>query len=365
MKKTAQTGLLKVHGLHESYYTGKLEAYLHAKGLAYELIEMDTHGFKRCARITGVAQMPQLELPDGSWLTDSTRIIEHFERELPQPALYPSDPAVNFIADLLEDFGDEWLWRPAMYYRWSFAEDARQLSDRLARGMLRDVPLPLICRRWLIKRRQRQLFLKRDGITRDTAPLVEALYPQVLAAMAAALVERPFLLGARPTQADMGFFGSMFRHFTSDPTAARIMREQGPLVHTWVERLWNLQPARFDQLTMPTELPAGLAPLLAMLCQDYLPYLDANEQALTNCAKRVHWQFRGVTFSTPNNPYQRHCWQRLRWRYQSLPAAQRARVDDWLGDSAAVSLLNKSTQPDIVAASPGSIGKKTVNSHWR
>ncbi|MFZ4481029.1 MAG: glutathione S-transferase N-terminal domain-containing protein, partial [Rhodoferax sp.] len=72
--------LLRVHGLDVSYFTGKLEAYLRAKGLSYELVEMDTRSFRRCARITGVAQMPQLELPDGRWLTDSTQIIAHFER---------------------------------------------------------------------------------------------------------------------------------------------------------------------------------------------------------------------------------------------------------------------------------------------
>ena len=358
------TGLLKVHGLSESYFTGKLEAYLRAKGLAYALLEMDTRTFRRCARITGVAQMPQLELPDGRWLTDSTGIIEHFERELPSPAIYPADPALNFIADLLEDFGDEWLWRPAMYYRWNFAEDACLLSDRLARGMLRDVPLPLACRRWLIKRRQRQLFLKGDGITRDTAPLVEALYPQVLGAMSSALANRTFLLGNRPTQADMGFFGSMFRHFYSDPTAARIMRTQAPLVHAWVERLWKLQPAQFEQLPMPAELPEGLQALLKMLGEDYLPYLIANEQAVDNGAKRVYWQYREVTFNTPSSPYQRHCWQRLRWHYQLLTEGQRVRTDDWLGDSTARVLLSKTVLPHSVAKTPDNPAGKPLDSRW-
>jgi hypothetical protein len=50
---------------------------------------------------------------------------------------------MSWLADLLEDFGDEWLWRPALYYRWAFREDARLMSDRLARGMLRDIPLPV------------------------------------------------------------------------------------------------------------------------------------------------------------------------------------------------------------------------------
>ena len=34
------------------------------------------------------------------------------------------------------DAFDEWLWRPALYYRWAFADDARLMSARLAGGML-------------------------------------------------------------------------------------------------------------------------------------------------------------------------------------------------------------------------------------
>ena len=357
-----QRGLLRVHGLDLSYFTGKLEGYLRAKGLDYELVEMDTRAFKRCGKITGVAQMPQLELPDGRWLTDSTAIIEQFEREHSEPAIYPSDPALCFVADLLEDFGDEWLWRPAMYYRWAFAEDARQLSDRLARGLLRDVPLPLVIRRGLIKRRQRQLFLKGDGITALTAPVVEALYPQILDALQSALTDRPFLLGQRPSQADMGFFGSMFRHFYSDPTGARIMRERAPRVRAWVERLWHLTPAAYSHLPHSAFIAGGLEPLRAILCGDYLPYLRANEQTVEHGEKHVHWQSQGVRFTTPSSPYQRHCWQRLRARFQGLQPPQQQQVGDWLDDPAVSAMLQLSA-PAACAKAPSS--HKVLDQRWR
>ena len=362
MSTANQAGLLKVHGLDLSYFTGKLEGYLRAKGLAYQLVEMDTRAFRRCGKITGTAQMPQLELPDGRWLTDSTAIIDQFEREFPQPAIYPDDPALCFIADLLEDFGDEWLWRPAMYYRWAFAEDARQLSDRLARGLLRDVPLPLVIRRGLIKRRQRQLFLKGDGITAQTAPIVEALYPQILDAMEGVLAVQPYLLGQRPSQADMGFFGSMFRHFYCDPTGARIMRERAPQVLAWVERLWNLTPAAFSQQPMPTTLPEGLKPLLNIVCRDYLPYLQANQLAVEHGEKHVHWQSEGVAFSTPSSPYQRHCWQRLRRHFQRLELAQQKKIGIWLDDPTVTALLQLPA-PDAGATAP--ISHKVLDQRWR
>lgn len=366
---------LRVHGLDVSYYTGKLEAYLRAKGLAYELVEMDTRAFQRCARITGVAQMPQLELPDGHWLTDSTRIIEHFERETPDVAIYPGDPAVCFIADLLEDFGDEWLWRPAMYYRWAFQADALLLSDRLARGMLRDVPLPLAARRWLIRQRQRTRFLKNDGVSATTSPVIESIYLDTLDALQAVLGSRSFLLGGRPTQADMGFFGALFRHFASDPTPSRIMRQQAPAVMEWVARLWNLQPAKFVRRNMPQTLLPGLERLLGMVCEDYLPYLHSNQGAFEAGGSRVTWLCRGVEFSVPVNPYRAWCWQQLRAKYLGLANESREQVSAWLlyssvsHGSAAVELLKR--LPDNAVSMPIPIfGRgiariaKPVDSHW-
>jgi glutathione S-transferase len=70
-----------LYGLKLSYFTGKLEAYLRAKGVAVQFVEMDTADFRRCAKETGVAQMPQLRSPQGTWLTDTTAILAKFEDE--------------------------------------------------------------------------------------------------------------------------------------------------------------------------------------------------------------------------------------------------------------------------------------------
>jgi len=372
---------LRVHGLDVSYFTGKLEAYLRAKGFPYELVEMDTRSFKRCASITGVAQMPQLELPDGRWLTDSTQIIAHFERAAPGVQIYPDDQALRFIADLLEDFGDEWLWRPAMYYRWSFEPDASLVSDRLARSMLRDVPLPALLRRWLIRSRQRRRFLQGDGVTRASASAIEAIYVDVLDAMQTALSSRPFLMGERPTQADFGFFGSMFRHFASDPTPAVVMQERSPQVLEWVHRLWNLTPDQFVDQSMPATLAGGLDRLLCLVCEDYLPYLDANEKAFEAGARQVSWQSRNIEFSTAVNPYRVWCLQQLRSQLKSMDGAARAQVEVWLtsfgGASGrmAVSLFRQAVGPMALALAQ-SVPRGTttrsqagtdgvLNSHWR
>jgi len=39
---------------------------------------------------------------------------------------------------LVEDYADEWLWRPALHYRWSYATDKHALSRRFAETFLED-----------------------------------------------------------------------------------------------------------------------------------------------------------------------------------------------------------------------------------
>ena len=109
-----------IHGSDESYYTGKLESYLRAKGIPYDTRPFGPASMRHCTRHTGVAQIPQIECSDGTWLVDSTLIIDYFERVRPEPPVVPENAAVAYIDELLEDYADEWLWRPAMHYRWSY-----------------------------------------------------------------------------------------------------------------------------------------------------------------------------------------------------------------------------------------------------
>lgn len=231
-----------VYGLSCSYFTGKLEAYLQTKGLPFHFVELTRGQFRRCGRATGIVQLPCIETSDGRWLTDTTAILEHFEAGDEGPRIRPEDPATAFCSLLLEDLFDEWYWRPALYYRWAFEEDARLMSRQLARTLLRDVPLPLFLRRFFVLRRQKIVYLKKDGVTKETAPAIEALYLDSLRALDAVFARRPFLLGERPCEADFGLFGPFFRHFFCDPTPGALMREHAPHVAHWVTRLWKTRP---------------------------------------------------------------------------------------------------------------------------
>jgi deazaflavin-dependent oxidoreductase (nitroreductase family) len=163
--RKTQDGAQVLCGLGCSYFTGKLEAYLQTKGVPFHFVEMGTSQFQACGRATGLVQLPCIETPDGHGLTDTTAIMEHFEAQDAGPRVRPDDPATAFCTLLLEDLFDEWFWRPALYYRWAFDEDARLVSNQLARAMSGDVSLPLFLRRRFALHRQRIVYLKKDGGT--------------------------------------------------------------------------------------------------------------------------------------------------------------------------------------------------------
>jgi glutathione S-transferase len=360
---------LVVYGTTASYYTGKLEAYLRAKGIAYRLEPFSQANMARCARHTGVVQVPQVECPDGSWLVDTTLCIEYFERVRPEPAVSPRDPAVAFVAHLIEDYADEWLWRPAMHYRWSFPETARLMSAWLSEHA-REQRAPEWLKRRFWRRRQLGTFVSGDGVTPATRAAVEAAYLDTLAALEAVFARRPFVLGERPTEADFGFFASLFRHFFSDPAPARIMRERAPGVQEWVARMWNLRPERFAARPLPDRVPDDLGAIFTAITSVYLPYLEANAAAYAREEPRVSYAVQGTTFDEPTKPYRVWCRDRLQRELAGLGAGARAEVERALGASDALArLVTPSRRPaeNVIAELPIRQGTRSraVDSWWR
>lgn len=320
-----------VHGLDLSYFTGKLEAYLRARGLPYRLEEMDTRAFKSLARHTGVRQMPQLELPDGRWMTDTVQIIDTLENELPQPGITPSDPAFAFLAGLIETYADEHLWRPALYYRWAFDDDARLMSARLARGMLRDIAAPFALKRQFILLRQRARYLRGEGVTSANRHQIEADYLDLLDALDPVLRRRDWVMGPGPTRADIGLFGPMFRHFHCDPTPGRIMRARAPAVAAWITRLWALEGPVGPGARSMTSVPDDLEDVFRLIAGRCLPEMAVNAAAMAaGRDETVHRAGDAVIRYRPN-PYRAGRLSRLSRDFEALDPTARGRVASVLG----------------------------------
>ena len=325
--------ILTVVGGHESYFTGKLEAYLRAKGIPYQNTPFTMEKMQEMAANTGFFQIPQVACPDGSFLVDTTAIIAYLDSLHPEPGTSPIDPAANFIALLLEDYADEWLWRPAMHYRWSFDDSAELLSSWLGEHMA-DPEMTLAQKKEFFIERQRGTFVTGDGVTSATRAAVESSYQHALTTLEDIFAKRDFMLGDRPTQADFGFMGPMFRHFFCDPDPGRLMRDTAPGVHEWVARMWNMKPQRFSAAAQINAIPNDLEALLDPVASAYLSYLAANQEAVVAGDKEVHYDALGVSWSEPAKPYRLWCLDQLRRSYQDLDDGARARVDAVIGPDA-------------------------------
>ncbi|MGH1372740.1 MAG: glutathione S-transferase family protein [Cellvibrionaceae bacterium] len=317
--------MLTLYGSNISYFTGKLENYFRLKNIPYRLHSMQApRDFKRVERAVGVSQMPALQLADGRWMTDSTKIIQWFEQELDQPSIIPQDPVLRYLCLLLEDYADEWLWRPAMHYRWHYSEGAHFASRHLADELMGAMPLPGGLKRLMMRHRQRSGYTTGDGITADNVPAVETIYGQLLDHLQCIFSKQKFLLGDSPSLADIGFSGPFFRHFALDPVPLEILRNRAPAVLEWVARLWQAQ-VEPGQQQYGREAIERLEPLLKDIGQSYLPYLNANVDAVESGRKRFDVSISGADYRGARvSQYRVWCLQQLRDHFDETAETDQA-----------------------------------------
>jgi glutathione S-transferase len=272
------------HVFDLSYFSGKIQAYLRYKEIPHRTNEVTWRELgTRVAPHTGLIEVPIVERADGVFLRDTTAMIEWFEARYPNAPVLPEDPAAAFFCRLLEDYADEGLWRPALYYRWAFTKDALLASRRFTEEFLAYPLTPRFVVQHMALRRQKKTYTSGEGVTAENRADVERHYHDELRDLEAVFSTRPYLFGDRPSLADFGYFASMFRHFGIDPTPAKIMRNEAPAVYEWVARLWNARASRIGSgawLAAPGGLPSDLEPLLARAGRRYLPVLHAQAKAV-------------------------------------------------------------------------------------
>jgi len=235
-----------------------------------------------------------------------------------------------FFSRLLEDYADEWMWRPALYYRWGFAYDFFHLSHRIGNELAKLVGVPKLLGGLIVGIRQRKMFLKGDGVTKQTEKDVERTYLETLDKMEAVFAKQPFLLGDKPCMADFGFFASMFRHFGLDPTPARIMRDRATGVYEWVARMWNAKGSKLTGAQWnysEGELPEYWQPLFKDICEIYLPYLRLNAIAFKEGRKRFDHISNGSHYKNlPVIAYRVWCREELHRHFNALSETDQAKV---------------------------------------
>ena len=261
-----------IHGLTVSYFTRKVTGYLDYKDLRWRL--RPSIGINLEARNAGWnGGIPVVTTPEGELIWDSTAVILHLDRRYPDRAVVPLDPVLAFLAYVIDDFSDEWLYRHAVGTRWLYPENTAFGSWEIAREGTLEVPGPIASMRAMVSQAMTAC-LPRLGTTPENigAWVAESLLPWQRS-LAAHVRAHGYVLGGRPSLADFALFGGNVAHFVNDPVCRGWMDDAAPEVVEHTHRLRTPHDRQFGTWLAPGDVPDTLIALLAEIGRHYLPWV--------------------------------------------------------------------------------------------
>jgi glutathione S-transferase len=274
-----------VHGLTVSYFTRKVTGYLDYKAIPWRL--RPSIGLDPDAMAAGWnGGIPVVTTPEGELIWDSTSVILHLETRHPEPAVLPPDPVLAFLAYLLDDFSDEWLYRHAVGTRWLYDENRTSGSWDIAREGSLEVPGGIESVRALVTEAMTAC-LPRLGTTPENigAWVHESLLPWQRA-LAAHVDAHGYLFGRRPSLADFALFGGNAGHFVNDPVCRRWTEDAGPAVVPYTHAMMTPRDQPFGGWLRGDDVPGTLIALVAEAGRHYLPWVA---EATTSGAATVRF----------------------------------------------------------------------------
>ncbi|MDJ0851292.1 MAG: glutathione S-transferase family protein [Myxococcota bacterium] len=339
---------LKIVGAPGSPYSRKLLAVLRYRRIPHVWIVRNSREDHDIPEVP-VSLIPVLVFPgeDGApdeAAFDTTPLIQRLETFHAERSLVPPDPALAFLALLVEDYADEWLTKAMFHYRWAYAPDIDKAGSILPRWARVEAPEDTVAqlKKVFSERQIGRLWVV--GSNETTAPVIEASYRRCLERLDDHLTRHPHVLGGRPSAADFALYGQLTQLALFDPTPAAVTLEAAPRVYAWVERMEDLsgaEPQASDWLTRDG-VPDTLRGLLAEIGRVYAPFLIGNAAALESGAERVECEIDGRPWVQKPFPYQGKCLGWLREAYGALASDDRACVDALLDGTGCGALFSGS-----------------------
>lgn len=262
-----------LYGAPLSLYSGKARAYLDWKGADYTEV-LATPDIHRDVIIPAVGRsvIPVVKTEGETILQDTSLIIDHFEKSLGGPSVYPATPCQHLAALLLETFGDEWLVIPAMHYRWNHNEE--WVYGEFGKVAASDASPEEQYETGKKAGQRFRGFVPMLGITDETIPAIEASYEALLHDLDAHFAALPFLLGTRPSIGDFGLIGPLYAHNYRDPASGELMERIAPHVAEWVRRMVHVETPLSGEFLAGDEIPETLLPVLSRMAAEQVPYLQ-------------------------------------------------------------------------------------------
>ena len=319
-----------------SPYSHKVMTYMNYKGIPYKRIHANQMDISWGIKTVGQSIVPIVVTPDEQIMQDSTPILEHFEKQYPQPATIPDSPMLSFFMWLLEDFADEYLQRLQMHTRWGNDLNIETASHKIARNFAYGVPkLDIKSLAPVIQARQKKndilLGLEGDAERQN----LDQQILDLLCILDAHLEQSQFLLGNRPSMADFAFYGPLMIHLYSDPQSNHILETNAPRVCNWLLTIQDLGDTRGcagqtefgDWKDTETDLPATLIELLKFISQTYIPVGRATAKASVAREKRFETTVYGVKTTFGTIHYKAWAFEQTQLRYQALTSETKAKID--------------------------------------
>ena len=290
-----QTPAYRLIGRPESGYSVKVRSALLYKNIGFEWLDRFRHG-KLYREHAKVPLIPLVLLPDGTPMQDSTPILEHLEAHHADPSLHPTDPALRFLSELLEEYGDEWGNKLMFHYRWGYPADQQRRGASLAAGIIDGAGLgwlkPLLVplgKRLLIRRMVPRMAFA--GANENNAPLLIESFANLVELLDVHLAPRPYVFGARPALGDFGLWGQLYQAWT-DPSCESILRQRGVNVVRWIERMEH--PSRQGEFESLDALAPTLQPVFEReVGARFLAWSYANAKAWKADEPQTELQMQG------------------------------------------------------------------------
>ena len=335
---------IALSGAPGSPYTRKMLAVLRYRRIPYRFLPASGPALEHLPK-PKVQLLPTFYLPGPSGeleaVVDSSPIIRRLEEEREGRSIIPTDPALAFLDELIEDYADEWLTKAMFHYRWAYADDIDRAARVLPCWRGSSVPDAILAERakQFSDRQIGRLYVV--GSNAVTGPVIEASYRRFLQAFEAHLAVQPFLLGGRPGAGDFAVFGQLTQLAQFDPTPMALTLKIAPRVFAWVSLMEDqsgLEPDDGDWID-PAVVPPTLVALLKEIGRVYPSVMLANAQALATGAKSLETEVDGQPWVQPPFAYQAKCLQWLRASRGALADSDRATVDRMLAGTGCEALF--------------------------
>ncbi|MCH2171946.1 glutathione S-transferase C-terminal domain-containing protein [Myxococcota bacterium] len=258
-------GVYRLFSWEHSYFSGKARAYLRYKhhcgdlGEGYEDILATPELIEGLLTPrSGSGAVPQLEAPDGTWIQDSSEIIDYCEAAHPRTPVIPDPetlPRQCLASYLIELLADEWMVVPGFWERWYFSEEGHAFSHlryneqqwgsviapdasgeqrRAAGAAFFEAAFGISHSRT----RPKGVYagLVHLGVNERTEQAWQASQHRILEVLEAHFSIHDYILGGRPSLGDFGLLAPLYAHLYRDAVSGFALRTHFPLVSEWVER---------------------------------------------------------------------------------------------------------------------------------